>query len=510
MSKVDFTALFSSLTESVLTTSRPLGESELSYAVPRQSSGFNDSHTIVPLDIPAGHPIYDEEVILATAVIRLRHPLLASRVSFTGAVPHFVCDTPITEASAVHNAKSTIAFSTFRDRNAEAAALQVQYVNPDPRHVFDIRSTVYAISWSKGVGIAEGQYILGMQTTHFVADARIRMNVVRHLLELLSSPGRAQAELAAFFALPLKPLQIPEPLEKLIPDIDPAEYAKGKQAFDELMEGSSKPLHGITLQVDGAIGKAMFKPTLLHHAWSPSESAKILRACKARGVTVTHVCTAAMAIACIQDATTPEAQQNATDDDLYFNASLAMDLSSRFQPTTNSTEYETATRIGMLTMFIHAPRSAASSADRLSALWLLAGQCKKISSAFTQSPYLWTFLKEAREVIVKGYYTRVAGQPYVPFITSMGDCTKVLPQRYPVESSNTTGHSTSHRELVVVDLLVGTKADLNTDVMRLWTYDGKLHLQFGYDSSRRNPDSVILYFQRVSETLTLIGLEEMP
>ena len=93
------------LRESTTTRRRPLGQNELAYVLIRGPCGYFDSFSIIPLICASAHSITDDEVIHACAALRLRHPLLASKVAYsTEGPPEFVIHSPMTEVHALREA----------------------------------------------------------------------------------------------------------------------------------------------------------------------------------------------------------------------------------------------------------------------------------------------------------------------------------------------------------------------------------------------------------------------
>lgn len=233
---VQVQAMASQLLEATNTQSRPMGLMELWYAIARQGGGMSDPGSILPLVCTGDHIIDDHDVVLACAALRLRYPLLASSQSFVGE-PHFVVNTPLTHAHAIRMAREQIEFHTFDDQDAAVVALRDRWLAFDPDDALDVRVRTCAILWARDADPRSGKYVLGIISSHSVTDNRRRLNLVRHFLELLSAPGKAQAELDAHFAGKNPTAPIPPSTEQLRPELsnDKAEVEQAKAVFDGLV-----------------------------------------------------------------------------------------------------------------------------------------------------------------------------------------------------------------------------------------------------------------------------------
>ena len=186
-----------------------------------------------------GHTITDDEVVAACAALRLRHPLLGSKVTFSSAhFPELSFTAPLTEGHALRTARAQIEFHTFDDQATAAAALSDLWMDTPADEVLDIRDATCSLWWGKSAdpaAAATGTYVFGLRTTHFITDGRRRLNLVRCFVELLASPGRARKELAAHFAGKTPVVGMPPTLESLRPQVELSdeEMAKAKLAFDE-------------------------------------------------------------------------------------------------------------------------------------------------------------------------------------------------------------------------------------------------------------------------------------
>ena len=132
---------YAHLRESKTTYRRPLGQNEIGYALVRGPRGYADSFSIVPLACSGGHTIADDEVVEACAALRLRHPLLASKVAYsTEKPPELVVHSPMTAAHALREARAQIDFHAFHDHDAATQALQNRWLSASPEDALDLRN----------------------------------------------------------------------------------------------------------------------------------------------------------------------------------------------------------------------------------------------------------------------------------------------------------------------------------------------------------------------------------
>ena len=235
---------YAHLRESTTTFRRLIGQNEIGYALVRGPRGYADSFSIAPLACSGGHTIADDEVVQACAALRLRHPLLASKVAYsTEKPPELVVHSPMTEAHALREARAQIEFHAFHEQEAATEALRERWLSATPEDALDLRAGTCSLYWARDIDPHSGRYILGFMTPHFITDGRRRLNLVRCMLELLTTPGRAKRELTAHFSGKTPIVELPPSLEGLLPQMgasDLSEVAKAKAAFEELVKFRSK------------------------------------------------------------------------------------------------------------------------------------------------------------------------------------------------------------------------------------------------------------------------------
>ncbi|KAH9829910.1 uncharacterized protein C8Q71DRAFT_394269 [Rhodofomes roseus] len=506
------------LREGSLTYSRPLGPTELGCLLPRGARGYTDTFTIASLACSGGHTITDDEVIHACAALRLRHPLLASTIAFHPAQPpEFVYASPLTKAHALREARAQIEFHTFADQDAAAEALRDQWLSLDPEGALDLRYGTCSLYWARDVDPRAGRYIFGLMMAHSVTDGRRKANIVRCMLELLATPGRAQRVLGAHFAGETPIVEIPPTLDSLLPDMskaDPAELAKAKAAFDEFVKLRRRPLFGFV--PDGDAAENNIQPRFVRQTWSTEQTKLILKACKAQGVTITHFANAASVFASVQCASrgaVPPGDSSGSggspEDCYYFDLCQAMDTNAKLPRLSSNGETETALRCTTYPIVLAVPRAAFASSTS-DALWDAARQYRARHEAYVDSPYLWYFAPFYGAIAAENYMAQMAGGAFIPYVSSLGDMKSVLPARYPVQPSRAAVNGTASKtqvvsaEIRVLDQIQTGKALPHSAAFLLYTFDDRLNLQFKWNAGHMSDGIMRSFFDRVVEIISQV------
>ncbi|PCH36970.1 hypothetical protein WOLCODRAFT_83055 [Wolfiporia cocos MD-104 SS10] len=502
----------SDLVESIVTSSRPLGEAERGHILTRGIHGFSDCYVIVILDGPVERLIPNDHVVLACAALRIRHPLLSSHVSFAGLNPEYVCAAPMSEQHALKETKDMIEFSSFQTRDQPVAALRKRWSEgTDPRDVLDIRQGTIRFAWMSGIGAAEGQYVFGLQIPHFATDGHRQILIVRQFLELLADIDRAHGELMGHFSGPRRPLRLPDNLEAILPDIQTSEaqMTEAQAAYDKLTQASTLPRAGRIPDGTGARDRTIPREVL--RVWPREDTRRILSACKAHGVSITQVIAAAMALAIMEAHANLELPSSISlNEPQGFILNHAIDLTPRAQPSAKAAEPELALRIVTFPVFLAAPPSAYAVAHEMETLWSLAKQCRENTLAFVQSPNFWQFMYLARDTLAEDFFSRVAGEPSVPYLSSVGDLDSELPMHYQFISSSATapqGSQEDHTQsLAISKLILGIKANPFVDTVSLWTFDRQLHINIFHSASRMTPALMDPYIRRIHDIISRLSV----
>ncbi|KAI0942927.1 hypothetical protein AcV7_002209 [Taiwanofungus camphoratus] len=474
---------------------RPLGCMEQVFLQARGLYGHTDMFLIATLDC-TNNTISDEHVVLACALLRIRHPLLASHVSNTDLSPEFVYTPPLTEVCAMEEARVQVEFGTFADRDQAVLLLRERWTSVDPLDTLDPAIGVCRVFWSKNVSGRAGKYVLGFYGCHSVVDGVGILCVARQFVEDLAAPDLAQAELAGHFSDHVPFARLPEPMENLFPDptatSDPAEQAKGEEIYDNLMGMPTMQMGGLV--PDGSADT--FKARIIRHTWSDSDTAKIIRACKAHGVTVTQLVSAIMAIAAapphggiFEDCHFLHSRPLPCSDYYCFKLHMAIDLSRRSQMSSSEKAvYEAVLRAAGYAIFVAVPRFKMPDHEgAVNEAWSIARQCKQSHDVDS------------------------AVQPRLPLLSSLGDCSKQLPSRFvmtsaPAESVLGKHHTLRRGEIIVSDMMISGRMLPDAMALHLWTYGSHLNVQLTHNSSYTSTILMDRYFRRVIEMVTMLGL----
>lgn len=239
--------------------------------------------------------------------------------------------------------------------------------------------------------------------------------------------------------------------------------------------------------------------------WSQEETSSILRACKAQGVTITALVNAAGALASVRDPS--ELAISPTDDAYYFEFSQAIDLNSRVPYISTNGEVETAVRILDYPVIIRVPSAIAHSTNVSSSVFDVAREFKARNAEFVQSPYFWQFLDMYLPLQSQRYASNLSStsKPLMPYMSSLGDLKTLLPARYPVRFPEVNGHGAgghSPAEVIITDQITASRMDPQMASFLLYTFDGKLHLQFKWNAGRLSEACIDAWFER---TLNIIS-----
>ncbi|KAH9923111.1 hypothetical protein B0H21DRAFT_765544 [Amylocystis lapponica] len=465
------------------TLSRPLGLSERFYHEARGPRGGADIFLIFTLEHASG-PIKSDDVAHAWALMSLHHPILASRVAYNDPDPTLIYTPPCSVAEALRTAQAHLEFATFLsgERDAAASALRRRLVSME--HDSDVlhpRENLSTLCWLAADVAAQekpSEYVLCIRATHFATDATALFNVARQLLELLSVPGRAELELYETFSNGSPTLQgLPEALEDLIP----------KPTTTAVLDATPR-LRQFGLFPDGIITDETVVGRALRHTWSTADTARIVRACKAHGVTVTQLLCAALAVAALPPSPLP---LDASTDKLHFTFRPAVDLRAILPPPPSPV----ALRVGHFPLSIDLSCDAA--AHPASATWAAARQARESSAEFFASSHKWHILQEAKARALAAIAAARAGAsdapnlfaaPFLPSLSSLGVCDAVLPAQYG--------------EIGVRDMVLAAQTLPMIMSFHVWTWAGCLNMHVTHNTAHTSAVFTDAYFQKVVDVIS--------
>lgn len=185
------------------TVTRLAGLHDRMWITARGTRSTADSYILLCLETATQITI--DDLARSWAVVRTRHPLLASRITGTDADPAFAYTPPRSAREASDRARAHILCYSFAPGGREDAFGALRARMADVKDdLLDMRVSNSALTWYAAAAdrSAPGQYILAIRATHAVCDARSLFVTARELLALLAEPARARAELNGYFSGP--------------------------------------------------------------------------------------------------------------------------------------------------------------------------------------------------------------------------------------------------------------------------------------------------------------------
>lgn len=200
------------------------------------------------------------------------------------------------------------------------------------------------------------------------------------------------------------------------------------------------------------------------------------------------------------------------EDKYYFEFSSAFDVNAKVPRFTSLGEIETALRIVLYPIVIAVARADVAESVTCKTIWGAAQQFKEKNDAFVKSPYFWYFCGFYGEIVAENYMAQMAGKPFMPYMSSMGDLKSVLPVKYPVQHAKmngaTNGTATSGSEVRILDQISAGKIDPSVANFLMYTFDERLNLQFKWNAGRTSDALIIGWFNRVVEIITQVATDE--
>ncbi|KAI0920506.1 hypothetical protein AcW1_002228 [Taiwanofungus camphoratus] len=492
--------------------SRPLGFMERFFFDARGSRGHSDPYFIATLDSIDAPTLTDSQVTLAWALLRVRHPLLTARVS-DGPEPVLVCTPPLTETHAMKEARSQVEFDISENIGEAALKLQDRWVGVDARNTLDVRREVCTVFWCRGVGASAGKYVFGLNAIHSVTDGRSMLNLTWQFLEALAAPERARYELARHFDGQVSSIKVPVAIESISADRTATCGADEQKAFGEAMKFAAMPMSGLV--PDGTDNDDKIQSRVVRHVWSKLNTSRVVRACRAHGVTVTQLVSAAMVIAALPSTDNSLAVPNASqrDGSKYFHILNMIDLSSRWRRLPKGDGInEAVLGISAYPTLLRIPAAYEQAAQ---VVWDIAKQSKEHRIAYVESPYFQHFNRSYQSML-QSYVALCAGGPCLPAFSSVGDCSKLLPSRYGIHPTTNgivappgSPDNGLGGEIVVTDIVIGLKAFNALPTLHVWTFNNELSMLLTHNSSHSSTSLIDPYFQRIVNIVTLLAAEEV-
>ncbi|KAH9940267.1 hypothetical protein B0H21DRAFT_893726 [Amylocystis lapponica] len=497
------------MAEQDTTSSRPLSASEQFYVAWRHGVGAGDALPLITLDCSPATPISDANVIVAWAVLRLRHPMLASRIKFATSGAEIVCSSARTQARAIALAEACIEFALFDDRDHAVEALRAQFGGRNPQRTTDIRAEMRVV-WYKDTTGERGQYIFGMQT----------------------------AELDAHFADStgaVLPPKIPQPVENIFLDLsayDTEERPKVKEAVDKIIRKADVLRCG--LAYDGSEIQSGADHRCIRRTFSELDTALILRACKVHGVTVTQFFLASWAVAAIEigheetkDGVHKRPGLSLQNGSYHFNNLLVIDLAPfiKVLPGNNDIAPNISLQLASYISTISISHTTFTQFNCSAVVWGAARRAKADHAAFLQSPYFWHLIIHLH-IPIRDEFSGMSfsdsqeepvvvprPHPLMPSISGMGDISTLLPSSISAspgadpDCARDGLFESDGRTIRIADMMICVRSPPAYGVSHVWTFNGKMTLQLTYDCASFSPARGDKFFGRVADIVAQVAAQ---
>ncbi|KAJ7597467.1 hypothetical protein C8J56DRAFT_320793 [Mycena floridula] len=172
----DFTTDDETLTKPRL--ERQLGDTEISYFLPSRENGVNDMYLHLGLQAPP-HVMERSRVTLVWAILRARHPLLASTVEMNDYNDIRFVYSPFSKQDALQNAHENLDY-----RKSTKDVLLNEYLN-GPRTLGPEKLSYLTISSHPDTRYPLQSYDFLLQATHFIGDGMALHNFANDFFVLL-------------------------------------------------------------------------------------------------------------------------------------------------------------------------------------------------------------------------------------------------------------------------------------------------------------------------------------
>ncbi|KAG6841775.1 hypothetical protein C0991_007104 [Blastosporella zonata] len=271
-------------------TERRMGDTELSYYLPARESGVNDMWVVAKRYLHLGchappHLLERERIRLVWAILRIRHPLLASKVEMHSYDDiRFVYVPPHSAEHALDEAGDDL---EYRTQNKDE--LIDSYLN-GPRTLSDDRISYLIVSFPddlrSDVDTIRCEFLIC--AAHFLGDGMALHQSANDFFGLLGSSS--MAELSALLAtewqgkcgkLAASPVDLPSALESRLPQ------ARGKFAQIasrvDFERNQKKLIGGQTFPKISSAARRTIVPTV---SFDENRTKNILKRCKSQGVSI--------------------------------------------------------------------------------------------------------------------------------------------------------------------------------------------------------------------------------
>ena len=196
----------------------------------------------------------------------------------------------------------------------------------------------------------------------------------------------------------------------------------------------------------------------------------------------------------------------------YFEFSSAFDVNAKIPHPSSLGEVETAVRIIIYPIVIAVPHADTEESATHQTIWTAARQFREKDDAYVKSPYFWHFCGFYGAIAAENYVAQMAGKPFIPYMSSMGNLKSVLPTKYPIRHLQTSGTtvdgSTSGAEIQLLDQISGGKISPSVSGFLMYTFNEQLNLQFKWNAGRTSDALITGWFDRVVEIVSRVAVDE--
>ncbi|KAJ7631066.1 hypothetical protein FB45DRAFT_747482 [Roridomyces roridus] len=276
---------------------RPLGDTEVSYFLPSRESGVNDMYLHLGFRAPP-EIMRRNRVSLVWAILRLKHPLLASRVEMHSYKDiRFVYMTPESVLEALESADASLEY-----RSQTKDDLIDTYLN-GPRTLANERLSYLIISQ-----VEEQEFDFLLCATHFLGDGMALHQFANDFFSLLAS-GRADEDLESMLTEEWYGrwggnkhdsvgVSLPASLEERLPPMSPGRFCRAVSRVD-YAKSQEKLIGGQSFPRRSGHPRKTVVPTI---SIDPERTKQILKKCKAQSTSISSamfaICNIAWARTC--------------------------------------------------------------------------------------------------------------------------------------------------------------------------------------------------------------------
>ncbi|KDR85482.1 hypothetical protein GALMADRAFT_218579 [Galerina marginata CBS 339.88] len=483
---------------------RKLGETETSYFLPSRESGVNDMYLHLGCRAPA-HLVERQRVSLVWAIMRMKHPLLASKVqmnSYEDIV--FVYNAPQSPSDTV-----TVADQSLEYRLQSKDDLIDEYLN-GPRTLSNERLSYLIVSCDDQSDEIEKSYDFLICATHFLGDGMALHQFANDLFSLLGSPldlAGLREKLSAewserCFKGPERAPTLPSSMEDRLPAVGARGLGRLGTRVD-FNNTQQKLIGGHTFPREPRGTRHTIVPTI---SIDREKTKKILGNCKRRGVSISSALFAICNIAW--------ARTHSTNWELPIMMYSALNMRPNLTADKRLNDSYWFLAIGYFNVVL--PTFFPQEGDLTGTFWHRARSAKIQSAKAAKSPLSVPRCREmARErgerarIWAKEDDDKAMGIPPKP---SVPVAAAVTPSKPKIPSNALMGLSllgnldgmykhSAFPDLKLHTLTTGSRQRSGGMLLFGYTFVEKLWVSFGYDENGFEEDTVKRFWKNVIDAV---------